>query len=104
MLYLQNELHAKQEENSLIISQFNLCKKCHCQSCFHEHLDQKRNVKSGKNDRDKEKSQVIKQVPQTRHTRRDTQHPNWSENWFQDIARFRKNNFWDCHSDRAQLS
>ena len=26
-----------------------------------------------------------------------------SESWFMDIARFRKNYFWDCHADRINL-
>ena len=85
------------------ISKFKLCKGCHCQSCFHQYLDQKRNVKSGRNGKGIDTTGSNKYIAPTNHHTKGTNHSNWSENWFQDIAKFRKEHFWACHSDRSHL-
>ena len=96
-------LHRNQEGNNPAISKFDLCKGCHCQSCFHQHLDKKRKPISGKHTGHMNNVRSNNDATPTTHLVKDTLATNWSEKWFQDIARFRKNNFWACHSDRAQL-
>ena len=106
LMYKHFKEHIRQgKENSKdIIARFDICKSCHCQTCFHKHVE---NVEQGPpqhNMRERSKSEAA-----ARGSNKSATPPNTSiqsrypDSWFTDMARFRRKHYWDCHADTLKF-
>ena len=90
------------EKQCYASSQLSLCKRCHCQSCFHQYLDKRDGEKPKRKEINEKRALGNKNIGESPYRSWDSDRSQWSQNWFKDIASFRKDYFWDCHADRTK--
>ena len=44
-----------------------------------------------------------KHVIESNPKRKNKINPSWTDNWFSDVVKFRKEHFWDCHAERINV-
>ena len=101
--FLQQPENTTREGEVPGFSLLGLCKGCHCQTCFHQYVDNGGQNRPKKDVVAKEKKHRKKEFQEQGFPSKLSNPSYQSESWFMDIARFRKNYFWDCHADRINL-
>ena len=93
------------ESSFNLIQHLELCRGCHCRDCFHKYLDKQENHEPPRKDgRQRPGSGVPNSegkgiIPSPRGASQIRR----SNNWFDNIVKFRNEHFWDCHADGTKL-